>query len=68
MQVTVNGKEVTIFSGAKVEDVIRRYSMDEYKQIKGGDKIVKDKYGNQIMLGGELTGREELIITSKEEA
>ena len=62
MKIKVNGEEVEIFSGARVKNVIMKYSREEYKKIKDGEKVVEDKYGNQIMLSGELTGREELNI------
>ncbi len=62
MQISVNGEQIRIFSGARVEDALRRYSMEEYKKVKAGEKIVRDKYGNRVKLGGELTGREEFTI------
>ena len=54
MKVYVNDTEVTIFDGAKVEDVIRKYSMDDYKKVKEGKMNVYDKFDNKVMLGGEL--------------
>ena len=54
MKVYVNNTEITIFNGAKVEDVLRKYSMDEYKQVKSGNMNVYDKFENRVMLGGEL--------------
>lgn len=65
MEIKVNGEPVETFQGAKVEDVLRSYSLAEYKKVKKGDKILKDKYGNQVMLNGELTGKEELYIEEK---
>lgn len=60
MIIEVNGEEVEIFSGARVKNVIMKYSREEYEKIKAGEKMVRDKYGNEVMLSGELTGREEL--------
>ncbi len=65
MIIEVNGEEIEIFSGARVKNVIMKYSQEEYEKIKAGEKIVEDKYGNQVMLSGELTGREKLKIVKK---
>lgn len=65
MQVTVNGEEVEIFEGARLENVIMKYSMAEYEKIEQGEKIVQDKWGNKVNLSGELTGREEFQIVKK---
>lgn len=54
MKVYVNDTEVTIFDGAKVEDVIRKYSVDKYKEIKESKMNIYDKFDNKVMLGGEL--------------
>gem|GEM_PF-1218736 len=62
MKVYVNNTEITIFNGAKVEDVLRKYSMDEYKQVKSGNMNVYDKYENRVMLGGELREGAKLYI------
>ena len=62
MKVYVNNTEITIFNGAKVEDVLRKYSMDEYKQVKSGNMNVYDKFENRVMLGGELREGAKLYI------
>ena len=64
MKIYFNDKEINIFNGARVEDVLRKYSLDEYKEVKAGNKIVIDKYNNQVMLGGELRDGEELFLKS----
>lgn len=61
MQVYVNDKEVTIFDGAKVQDVLRKYSMEEYKEVEKGNMYVQDKFGNKVMLGGELRAGAKLF-------
>lgn len=61
MQVYVNDKEVTIFDGAKVQDVLRKYSMEEYKEVENGNMYVQDKFGNKVMLGGELRAGAKLF-------
>ncbi|MDZ7672478.1 MAG: hypothetical protein U5K53_06560 [Halanaerobiales bacterium] len=65
MKVKVNNKIITIFNGAEVKDVIRKYSTKEYKKVKKGNKIITDKNGNQVMPTGELMGDEELNIINK---
>ncbi|MFW6301769.1 MAG: hypothetical protein ACOC1W_04510 [Bacillota bacterium] len=61
MKVFMNDTEVTIFNGAKVKDVLRKYSMEEFKEVKKGKMHVQDKYGNKVMLGGELREGAELF-------
>lgn len=60
MKLFVNDKEITIFNGARVEDVLRKYSMEEYQEVKKGNMYVHDKFGNKVMLGGELREGAEL--------
>lgn len=62
MEIEVNKKLVKVFSGARVKHAIKTYSVKDYKKIEEGKKLVRDKYGNKVMLGGELTGEEELFI------
>ena len=65
MKIKVNDKLIKIFRGAQVKDVIRKYSNDEYKNIKDGSKIIVDQHGNQVMPNGELMGNEEFNIIKK---
>lgn len=65
MEVKVNNETVEIFKGAQVKDVIRKYSLEEYKKIKNNKSLVNDKDGNIIMLSGELNGNEKLFIVDK---
>lgn len=65
MKIKVNDEVVQIFHGAKVKDVIRSYSYDEYKKVKKGEKIIQDQHGNQVMPNGELMGNEEFYIVNK---
>jgi hypothetical protein len=61
MQVKVNGQPVEIFAGAKVRDVLRRYSRTAWKRVRDGGSKVCDTHGHEVGLDGELTGGEELI-------
>ena len=65
MKIKVNDKLIKIFRGAQVKDVIRKYSNEEYKNIKNGSRIIVDKHGNQVMPNGELMGDEEFNIINK---
>lgn len=62
MEVRVNGEVVKIFEGAKVKDVVRRFSTKEYNEILQGKKKIVDARGHQVGLDGELSGLEEFQI------
>lgn len=66
MKIQVNKKLVKVFSGARVKHAIRKYSVRDYKKVKEGKKLIRDEYGNKVMLDGELTGEEELFIVDSE--
>ena len=62
MNIKVNGKTIEIFSGARVADVLRRYSRLTWKQAQNGHKAVFDRHGHEVALDGELNGGEELVV------
>ncbi len=62
MKLTVNGLPLEIFEGATVEDAIRKFSKQSYREVKDGKKGVFDMDGNKFFLQGELTGGEVLKI------
>ena len=62
MNINVNGKEVEIFSGARVADVLRKYSKISWKQVQNGRKAVLDGHGHEVALDGELNGGERLLV------
>jgi len=64
MQIKVNGQPVEIFAGARVEDALRKFSRDEWRQVKSGRKSVRDGHGHVVGLDGELSGGEELVIAA----
>ncbi|MCX6565685.1 MAG: hypothetical protein NTW38_04565 [Candidatus Aminicenantes bacterium] len=66
MQVKVNEKSVEIFSGARVKDVVRKYSRTAWKQVRGKKYSVFDRYGHEVALDGELSGGEGLFVRSVE--
>lgn len=54
MQIKVNDRTVEIFSGARVADALRAYSLVTWKQVQQGSKTVCDRHGHEIALDGEL--------------
>jgi sulfur carrier protein ThiS len=64
MQIKVNGQEVEIFAGARVRDVLRKYSRNEWTLVRKKEKTVCDGHGHEVGLDGELSGGEELVITA----
>lgn len=62
MQIKVNDQAVEIFSGARVKDVLRKYSRSEWKLVRKNEKMVYDRHGHEVALNGELNGGEEFFI------
>lgn len=62
MLITINGRTIEIFAGARIMDVLRRYSRAEWKQVQANRKKVCDAHGHEVALDGELGGGEELFI------
>lgn len=62
MNINVNGKTVEIFSGARVADVLRKYSRISWKQVQEGRKTVLDGHGHEVALDGELSNGERLRV------
>ena len=44
MQIKVNGRPVEIFAGARVRDVVRKYSRTEWGRVRKGIKTVRDAH------------------------
>jgi sulfur carrier protein ThiS len=66
MQIKVNDQAVEIFSGARLKDVLRKYSRSEWKMVQNDQKAVFDRHGHEVALDGELSGGEEFFIKSIE--
>lgn len=62
MHIKVNGREVEIFSGACVRDVLRKYSKITWKQVQKGSKTVFDGHGYEVGLDGELRDGDRLAV------
>ena len=66
MQIKVNGQVIEIFSGARVKDLLRKYSSAEWKLVQKNEKKVCDRHGHEVALDGELSGGEEFFIKNVE--
>ena len=62
MQIKVNERTIEIFAGARVRDVLRKYSRTEWALVRKNKKKVSDAYGHEVGLDGELNGGEALVI------
>ena len=62
MQIKVNDQWVEIFAGARVKDVLRKYSRTEWSLVRKKQKKVTDPYGHEVDLDGELNGGEQLVL------
>lgn len=62
MKVKVNGRTITIFAGARVTDVLLRYSRADWEQVLAHQMRVADRYGHEVSLDGELSSGDELIV------
>ncbi len=64
MQIKVNEQTIEIFAGARVRDVLRKYSRTEWTLVRKNKKKVTDAHGHEVGLDGELNGGEALVIES----
>ena len=62
MKVRINDRTVEIFEGARVGDVLRKFSPSEWKAVDSGKKKIVDRHGNTVSLNGGLSGGEKLQI------
>jgi len=65
MKMKVNGQSVEVFSGARVSDVLLKFSKEEFKLVQNSKKSVFDQYGHELDLEGELSEGAELIVGEK---
>jgi hypothetical protein len=65
MQIKVNEQTIEIFAGARVRDVLRKYSRTEWTLVRKKIKKVTDAHGHEVGLDGELNGGEALVIEDR---
>jgi hypothetical protein len=68
MQIKVNGRTIEIFAGARVGDVLRKFSRVEWTRVRKRERIISDPYGHEVGLDGELNGGEELVTRARAKA
>jgi len=66
MNIRVNGTVVEIFAGARVADVLRKYSPAEWQRVREKRLAVCDGGGHEVALDGELNGGESLFLKDLE--
>jgi hypothetical protein len=62
MKVYVNDKEIEIFTGARIQNALLKYSKEDCKAAMEGKKQVTDKHGNTMDPGGELSPNQRLYV------
>ena len=65
MIVQMNEKVIEIFAGAKVRDVLLKYSEEEYRAALSGQTATVDKNNNPVGLDGEVSNGQRLYIKVK---
>lgn len=61
----MNEQTIEIFAGARVGDVLRKYSRSEWMLVRKKEKKICDRYGHEVGLDGELIGGEELMTSAR---
>lgn len=54
MKIYLNDREIEIFKGANLGDILWKFSKEEYYRVLDGMKKIVDNKGNQVLLDGEL--------------
>jgi hypothetical protein len=54
MKVTLNKKEIAIFKGATVGDLVLAYSERSFKMLRNGKLCVYDRFGNYTEADGPV--------------
>lgn len=67
MNVQLDNEIVEIFAGARVQDVVLKYSQEKYRSALSGAIIIIDKNHNQIDLDGEVSDGQRLYTLSLRE-
>jgi hypothetical protein len=66
VKIKVNDQTIEIFAGARVRDVLRKYSRAEWALVRKKEKKVSDRHGHEVGLDGELIGGEELTTSARD--
>lgn len=60
MTVLINDKEIEIFTGARVRDVLLKYSKEAYNAALSDENFIIDKNNNSIDLDGGVSEGQRL--------
>lgn len=63
----MNDNVIEIFAGARVQDVVLKYSHEIYRSTISGEIIIIDKNNNPVELDGEVSGGQRLYTLSLKE-
>jgi len=66
MTVLINDNVIEIFAGARVQDVILKYSHEKYRSALCGEIIIIDKNDNPVDLDGEVSDGQRLYTLSQD--
>ncbi|MCP4147341.1 MAG: hypothetical protein GY757_06280 [bacterium] len=62
MNLQLDDQKIEVFAGARVRDVLMKYSEEVYKNVLSGKQNVVDKYGNHIDLDGAVSNWQQLSV------
>jgi len=62
MKIYIDKKEIAIYNGARVKDVLLKLSPQIYREVFSGEKDITDKLKNPIDLDGELIPHQRLYL------
>jgi hypothetical protein len=65
MKVFIDNQEIEIFSGARVGDVLMKYSDDDYHQVLAWEKVIVDEQGNRYSLDGEISEGDRFSVEAR---
>lgn len=66
MQVFINGSEMSLFSGARVQDGLTAYSPVALKDVLAGRVEVRDNEGHRVYVDGRLREGDHLTLAAAE--
>jgi hypothetical protein len=62
----MNDKEIEIFAGARVQDVVLKFSKQAYQTALSGKTTILDKNNNPVDLEGEVSDGQRLYLSYPE--
>lgn len=62
----MNDKEIEIFAGARVQDVVLKFSKQAYQTTLSGQTTIVDKNNNPVDLEGEVSDGQRLHLSYPE--